>query len=148
MLKAANGSKNGEASLIRIRRDLDGLRVRSPSSIEIWLIFNGMRHYIVSPTVYDALFHNHDIRDLPDVEKLMRGPDLVDGTVLVRGSDGRIFLVTAVAADNIRRYLISDWPTFQALDFDISLVVDVPDIVISAVLVAPSITISRSIKQS
>lgn len=134
--------------MIRIRRDLDGLRVRSPSSIEIWLIFNGMRHYIVSPTVYDALFHNHDIRDLPDVEKLMRGPDLVDGTVLVRGSDGRIFLVTAVAADNIRRYLISDWPTFQALDFDISLVVDVPDIVISAVLVAPSITISRSIEQS
>ena len=124
-----------------LRADLDGLRVRGPLTSQVWLIFNGMRHYITSPAAYDALFCDLAIRDVADLDVVLRGPDLIDGTALIRGGNGHIFLVTAVAANEIRRFHIVDWATFQALGFDVDLVRDVPDIVISAIRCAPPILI-------
>ena len=126
---------------MRLRADLDGLRVRGPQSSEVWLVFHGMRHYITSPTAYDALFCNLDVHDVDDLDVVLQGPDLVDGTALIRGGNGHIFLVTAVALNEIRRFHIVDWATFQALDFRFDLVRDVPDIVISAIRCAPPIFI-------
>ena len=126
------------------RADLDGLRIRTPSTGEVWLMFHGVRHYITSPAVYDAMFSNLSVRDVPETATIMRGADLVDGAVLVRGGDCRIFLVTAVNATEVRRFRIVDWETFQTFGFDIDLVKDVPDILISAVADGPPILIEYS----
>ena len=127
---------------MRIRTDLDGRRVRAPSGGEVWLMFHGMRHFITGPAAYDALFSDIDVIDVPDIGTVMRGPDLVEETALIRGGDGQIFLVTAVSPNEVRRFHIVDWATFEALGFNIALVRDVPDIVISAVTCAPPIFIA------
>ena len=105
-------------------------------------MFNGMRHYIASPGVYEALFSDVSLQEVPEISSIMRGPDLVEGTVLIRGGDGRIFLVTAVSPGEARRFLIADWDTFQAFGFDMDRVKDAPDILISAVVSAPPILIA------
>ena len=128
-----------------VRSDLDGCRVRaSDTAEEIWLIFHGMRHYIANAAVYEALFFNSEIRIVAEAETILRGPDLLDGTVLIRGSEGHIYLVTAISPHDVRRFLISNWETFQAFGFNIEVVKDVPPIIVSAIACAPQILIAFS----
>ncbi|MCP1538093.1 hypothetical protein [Methylorubrum extorquens] len=112
-----------------------------PSTDAVWVIFHGMRHRVASAGVYDALFRPHpDMRVVQGVEEIVCGPDLVEGTCLVKGSSTSIiYLVTGAPAVNVRKYEIMSFEYFQALQFDESLCRVVPDIVLSAIPNGPKI---------
>ena len=100
-----------------------------------------MRHRVTSSGVYDALFRPHpELRIVDDVDGIVSGPDLVEGTCLVKGSSTSIiYLVTGAPAINVRKYQVASFEVFQALQFDESLCRVVPDIVLSAIPNGPSI---------
>ncbi len=129
--------------MVSARPDLNGCRLFVPGSSEVWLMYGGMRHHIVSPNVYTALFsETDDLTEVGSVEDILRGPDLNDGTCLVRGrSDGPIYLVTGFPATDIRRLHIGSWETFVKFRFDEALVQAAPELVLAAVPAGPTIRV-------
>ena len=101
----------------------------------MWLVFNGMRHYVTSSAVYDALFRSDLSLDyFPDFETIVEGPDLGAGTCLVSNDEtGNIYLVFGTPAINIRKHLIESYENFTALGFSDNLVRAVPPILLAAV---------------
>jgi len=120
--------------MVSARPDLNGRRLVVAGEPEVWLMFNGMRHHIDSPAVYEALFSETDkLTVVTDLDKVLRGPDLNDGTCLVRSSVTQaIYLVTGFPSTEVRRHHIRSWNDFLAFGFDEDLVQLAPDIVISA----------------
>jgi hypothetical protein len=70
------------------RKDLAGLRVKSPASPELFVIDpDGLRRYIPNPGTYNSLFRdwNGIVVDI-NVNEISRGADLTSGAVLVRAA--------------------------------------------------------------
>ena len=119
-----------------VRPELDGLRLYVPDRPEVWLVFHGLRHHVVSPEVHDALFvgvEGHTA--VESVDGLMRGPDLNEGTCLVRGDgeDEGTYLVTGFPSAEVRRHHIFSWQTFVDFGFDEQRVRLTPGLLLSAI---------------
>lgn len=116
--------------------ELNGFRLYVPGQPQLWLVFHGMRHHVASPDVHDALFSSTEGHTAAEsVDNILRGPDLNDGTCLVRGDgeDSSIYLVTGFPATDVRRHLIVSWETFLEFGFDEELVRTVPALILDAV---------------
>jgi len=77
------------------RPDLNGLRVRSPTTGELFLIDRGYRRLIANPDIYNSLFRTWDgiVEDL-DIEDIPLGSPISDGAILVRcDTSSHIYLV-------------------------------------------------------
>ena len=116
-----------------VRTDLDGLRLKSPTSATIYLIDRGQKRGIVDGVTYDALFKDaansssviSDI-GLPDLDT---GPLITDGTVLVRAVGGSsVYLID----QNTKRH-IGNPDTFTRYNFSGDKIVPVPPAVIAAI---------------
>ena len=118
------------------RPDLDGSRLYVPGKPEVWLVFHGLRHHVVSPVVHDALFVGAEGHTaVESVDDLRRGPDLNEGACLVRGdgADQATYLVTGFPASEVRKHHVASWETFLSFGFDERLVRSAPGLVLSAV---------------
>lgn len=123
-----------------LRDDLDGLRLAAPDSPDVWLVFGGRRHRVVSPTVYQALFAGPDeLIFREDIPSITMGPELNEGTCLVRpiGSHA-IFLVTGRAPP--RRYHIPTYESFTDFGFNERAVIDVPGLILEVVELGGELT--------
>ena len=129
--------------MVSARPDLNGCRLFVPGSSEVWLVYGGMRRHIVSPEVYSALFSETEgLTEIDSVDDILRGPDLNDGTCLVRGrADGPIYLVTGFPSTDVRRLHIGSWETFLSFGFDEALVQMAPDLVLAGVAAGPTLRI-------
>lgn len=125
-----------------LRDDLDGLRLAAPDNPDVWLVFEGRRHRVASPAVYQALFAGPD--DLifsEDIATITMGPELNDGTCLVRPSGSHaIFLVTGRGP--VRKYHIPTYESFTDFGFSEAAVIEVPSLVLEAVELGGELTSS------
>lgn len=123
-----------------LRDDLDGLRLATPDSSDVWLVFGGRRHRIASPAVYQALFSSAD--DLifsEDIPSITMGPELNDGTCLARPAGYHtIFLVTG--REPVRKHHIPTYESFTDFGFNDGAVIDVPPLIIEAVELGGELT--------
>ncbi|MEH3116743.1 MAG: hypothetical protein PGN25_03830 [Methylorubrum populi] len=117
-----------------LRDDLNGLRLAAPDSADVWLVFGGRRHRVASPAVYQALFTGPDeLVFSEDIPSITMGPELNDGTCLVRpGGAHTIFLVTG-RAPAIRKYYIPSYENFTDFGFNQAAVIEVPALMLEAV---------------
>ncbi len=119
-----------------VRPELDGLRLYVPGKPEVWLVFHGLRHHVVSPRVHDALFIGAEGHTaVESVDDLMRGPDLNEGTCIVRGdlADDGVYLLTGFPAAEVRRHHVFSWETFVDFGFDERLIRVTPGLLLSAI---------------
>src|SRR5271166_6396180 len=67
------------------RLDLNGLRVKSPASEDLFLIDRGYRRYIPAPDTYNNLFRTWDgiVEDF-DIEDIPLASPISEGALLVR----------------------------------------------------------------
>ena len=114
------------------RPDLDGVRLARPGMPDVWLVFGGRRHRIASPEVYVALFGQRSdaiISDL-DMDVVDPGPELNNGTCLIRADEnGMIFMATG-AAETFRLHHIFNYESLLDFGFDMEKVRNVPQIII------------------
>ena len=70
-----------------IRRDLDGLRVQLPGAPEIYLMIDGLKHWIPNPPTYNNLFRdwNNIVQDA-NINTIDTGPQISDGAVLAQAN--------------------------------------------------------------
>ena len=96
------------------RPDLDGLRLLEPGRPDVWLIFGGERHRIASSAVYDALFSEVEgLVPYQGVERILLGPELEEGTCLIRADEGlSIYLLARAGNGEVQRHFI---PTYESL---------------------------------
>ena len=112
--------------------ELDGARIQVPSAPEVWLVYHGMRHHITSPSVYEAMFSSVDLLQMDSVDQILRGPDLVEGTCLVRAEEGGgIYLVTGFPDTEIRKHYIYSFETLKDFGFDEAKVRLLPRLVLA-----------------
>jgi hypothetical protein len=130
------------------RTDLDGMRLVEPGKPDVWLMFHGKRHRVVSAEVYDALFS--DVEALifnDDVQSITMGPELAPGTCLVRPKGlSSIFLVTG-RGSLVEKYYIPTYESFITFGFNMDTVVDVPPILLDAVALSGELTSSLDSKR-
>jgi len=122
----------GAAALIVDRPDLDGLRLIQEGQPDVWLVFHGQRHRIVSTTVYDTLFGEVTrLVNTPDVEHVTRGPDLAEGACLIRpDGDLVIYLLTRGADGAVRKHFIPTYESLVDFGFDETKVRQVPSLLV------------------
>lgn len=125
----------------RERPDLDGLRLIRPGEPDVFLMIGGRRRRVASPQVYDALWSEVDgLVSAFDVEAIALGPELGEGTCLVRADgDVAIHLLTAPAPGEIVRCFIPTLESLQDYGFDQTLVRNVPPLLIQAVPAGPDL---------
>jgi hypothetical protein len=123
------------------RPDLDGLRLFKPASPHVWLMFHGRRHRVGSPAVYDALWSEIDgLVNFDDLDEIAQGPDLPDGTCLIR-AEGTVFIHLLTLQDGqVRRLFIPTLESLQGFGFDTWKVRDLPPLVVQALPAGPDIT--------
>lgn len=116
------------------RPDLDGLRLRQVGGDDVWLVYHGRRHKIASPSVSHALFMNDlSIEHVNDIEAISLGPDLNEGTCLIRSDHrGDIYLLTGSRFDP-RLHRVTSWNSFVEFHFAIEAVRTVPDLLVDAI---------------
>ncbi|CAO4177949.1 hypothetical protein [Methylorubrum extorquens] len=116
-----------------LRHDLDGVRLSDPDSPNVWVIYGGRRHRIESSNVYDALFSEVDRIILShEIDEIEMGPELNDGTCLVRARGTLpVYLVTGFP--HAKRHFIPTLETVLAFGFDLTKAHDIPAIVIDSI---------------
>ena len=124
-----------------LREDLNGLRLAAPGSNDVWVMFDGRRHRVASPGVYQALFSSADDLILSEeIPTIAMGPELNDGTCLVRGIGSHaIFLLTG-APPTIRKYHVPTYESFTDFGFNENAVLDVPPLLLEAVELTGELT--------
>ncbi len=127
--------------MVRERPDLDGLRLVAPGKPDVFLMFDGKRHRIAIPQVYDALWGEvENLVSSFDVEQIAEGFELGEGTCLIR-PDGDItihLLVSPAPGETVRCFI----PTYESLldfAFDEGRVRNVPRLLIEAVPPGPEL---------
>jgi hypothetical protein len=121
--------------MILERPDLDGMRLIEEGSSQVFLMFGGRRHHISSSAVYDALFSEiTGLVTFSDVALIAEGPELGDGTCLIRADESLfIYLVMRSAEGQVRRHFIPTYESLLDFCFDESKVRNVPPIVMEAI---------------
>ena len=127
--------------MVRERPDLDGLRLISPDKPDVFLMIGGQRRRIASPGVYDALWNEVDgLVSAFDVEQIALGPELGEGTCLVRpDGDVAIHLLTSPAPGEVVCCFIPTYESLLDYGFDESRVRNVPALLIQAAPAGPEI---------
>ena len=122
----------GAPALILDRPDLDGLRLTQAGQPDVWLVFHGRRRRIVSTAVYDSLFGEVTrLVNTPDVEHITRGPDLDEGTCLIRADgDLAIHLLTRTADGAVRRHFVPTYESLLDFGFDETRVRQIPSLLV------------------
>ncbi len=117
------------------RPDLDGMRLMEEGSSQVFLMYGGRRHHISTSAVYDALYSEiTGIVTFSDVGLIAQGPDLGDGTCLIRADESVfIYLVTRSAEGQVRRHFIPTYESLLDFGFDEGKVRNVPPILMEAV---------------
>lgn len=130
--------------MYEIRNDLDGLRLVEPGKPDVWLMFHGRRHRVASPAVYDALFAEAEaLVHSDEIPPIAMGPELNDGTCLVRAQDTMgIFLITG-CYPNVTKHYIPSFESFSDFGFSLAAVKDVPAILLDHVPLAPDLVSFR-----
>ena len=120
-----------------LREDLDGLRLTEPGKPDVWLVFHGRRHRVSSPLVYDALFADtQGLVHTDEIASIMMGPELNDGTCLVRAFDTlAIFLVTG-RYPRVTRHYIPSFESFSDFGFALDAVKEVPLLMLENITLA------------
>jgi hypothetical protein len=77
--------------------DWNGLRLRSPESAPIFIVFDGSLHWIPNPTTYNNLFK--DWNGILSIEnlgaKIGQGPNISEDAMLAEQNEGgKVFLIT------------------------------------------------------
>jgi len=121
------------------RGDLDGRRLIQPGKPDVWLMFHGRRHRVVSPAVYDALWSEVEgLTPSDDVPEIAMGPELNEGTCLIRAEGALpIHLLTGFPA--VRRLFIPTWESLLEFGFDETKVKTVPALVLEAIASGPDL---------
>jgi hypothetical protein len=121
------------------RSDLDGSRLIQPGKPDVWLMFHGRRHRVVSPTVYDNLWSEVEgLTPREDIPDIAMGPELNEGTCLIRAEGTLpIYLLTGFPA--VRRLFVPTYETLLAFGFDEARVKTVPPLVMEAVSPGPDL---------
>jgi len=98
-------------------------------------MFFGVRHHIASPATFEALFPDTGgLVTIKSVEHIQCGPELNDGTCLIRADgDTGIYLVTGFPETEIRKHHIPSFEIFVNFGFDESKVRQVPALVLAAI---------------
>lgn len=121
--------------------DLDGVRLSKPDGPDVWLVFHGKRHRIVSPAVYESLFADASgILFNPAIDDIATGSDLNDGTCLVR-FEGRpdIYLATE-SGPNAQIMHIPSYEVFVDFGFDLTKVREIPAVLFEVIPKGPTLT--------
>jgi hypothetical protein len=119
------------------RPDLNGLRVKSPTSPPVYLILDGYRRWIPDPDTYNNLFRdwNGIIVDI-NIGDISEGSQLAYGAVLARPAGAApVYLVS----NSIKRWITSP----AAMDkyyFAWDRIVVVPHILLDSIPEGPSIS--------
>jgi hypothetical protein len=116
------------------RPDLNGRRLVSRESPEVWLVFHGRRHLIPDAEVHGRLFASTDLTVTGEIEGVIRGPDIHPDAVLIcAGADGPAYLLTAAYEGGVRKHLIPDDQAMELFEFDRSKALVVPPLVLGAI---------------
>ena len=118
--------------LVLPRHDLDGMRLIEPGRPEVWLVIRGERRRVASTAVYDALW-SETTRLVPfeGVNWITSGPDLDDGTCLIRPDGGLpIYLLARSGNGHVLRHFIPTYESLLDFAFDEGKVRSVPPLVI------------------
>ena len=114
------------------RHDLDGLRLIEPDKPDVWLVFRGERHRIVSPDVYAALFADGtDLTTYEGVEWIALGHEIGEGACLIR-ADGSlsIHLLTRDERGQVQKHFVPTYESLLDFGFDESKVRSVSPLVV------------------
>lgn len=131
--------------MVSERPDLDGLRLIQPGTPDVWLMFDGKRHRIASPAVYDALFSEIDrLVAFPEADSISMGEPIGEGSCLIR-ADGTlaIYLLTAFEGE-ARRGFVPTYESLRDFGFDEAKVRDVPMLLLNAIPVGPDLVSAGS----
>jgi hypothetical protein len=132
--------------MITERPDLDGSRLIELGKPDVWLVFQGRRHRVPSPQVYENLFSETDnLVTVTDLDAIARGPELSPDAMLIRADGGTsIYLLTAAYEGGVRRHFIPNYESFVEFSFDLSKVRDFPPLLIDALPTGRDITGAHS----
>ncbi|MEH3116213.1 MAG: hypothetical protein PGN25_00925 [Methylorubrum populi] len=115
--------------------ELDGQHLRAPGTGDVWLVFHGLRHRVVTPL---ALLENDHATEYADLETIAVGPELSPEARLLRPA-GLPYVYLVFGAPKTIRCLVATLETFLEFRFSASRVVDVPPIVLDAIPVGPEL---------
>lgn len=103
---------------------------------EIWVVFGGRRHHVVSEDVYNALFEPYaQHKHIDDLMLIPRGFDFGHGTCLIKCDNTEIIYILARGSDSqVRKHRICDFETFKKLSLNLELCRVVPGLVIDAIV--------------
>jgi hypothetical protein len=120
---------------IKIRYDLDGLRLYSATSDKVWLMIHGRRRLVSTSSVYENLFSEaENLHPAADIDDIDEGPQLNEGTCLIKGvNQHAIYLVTGAPNLFIRKHHIVSYETLLDYGFDESKIHILPDIVVNSI---------------
>lgn len=132
-----------------LRPDLDGVVLREPGDIRIWIVYHGRRHHIVSFETFQRLFHEPaEVIDFYGVEEIPEGDPVAENASLVRGeSSGAVYLATAGSAGRVVKHLIAHYETFVDFGFNMDQLKVVPDLLMEALIEAEPIYSARDREQ-
>ncbi len=118
------------------RHDLDGMRLIEPGEPHVWLIIRGERRQVASTAVYDALWsETTGLVPFEGVRWITPGPDLADGTCLIRADGGlSIFLLARTDNGQVLRHFIPTYESLLDFAFDEGKVRSVPPLMIEGLV--------------
>jgi len=115
-----------------VRLDWNGRRIRSKVDEKIYIVIDGLRHWVPNPATYENLFRDWDgVEDIIDIDSIDAGADITDGAILARGGeDPPVYLIS----NGVKRHVTSP----EAMDryyFEWDRVISLPPV---AVLFIPT----------
>ncbi len=113
-----------------LRHDLDGLRMQLPGNPAIYLIMDGMKHWIPDPPTFNNLFRDWSgiVQD-PHLNEIDNGPQISEGAVLAQAQGAApVYLID----QNHKRWITSP-ATMDRYNFNWNRVNHVAPILVEAI---------------
>ena len=130
-----------------VHPEYNGKRITTDPKIDegrVYLVLDGVRCWIPNPDTYNNLFRDwNGIEQVLDITDIDRGPDILDGAMLVNQLHGPVGTPLYLIADGTRtkRY-IANPATMDAYYFDWGKIVSVPAVVLEVIPQGPDININ------
>jgi len=93
----------------KLRKDLNGLRVRLPGTAPIYLMDLGKKRHIPNPQVYHELFATWEgvVEDI-NIDEISTGDPLTETSFLFKCYDSpKVFLCDGIAPNQTKRHIVS-----------------------------------------
>jgi hypothetical protein len=112
------------------RPELNGRRLQQVGDSAVYLVMDGMRHFIPDADTYTNLFRSWDgISQVTDLQRISTGDQLSSGAILARaGNDNKVYLISS----GVKRFITSP----QVMDkyyFNWDKVISLPTVVVSSI---------------